>query len=86
MPTCDRCGAPAQLTVMSMFNTETICDRCKAEEVAHPLYEQARQAEHDAVMRGNHNFPGIGLPLELLPAPAERVTPWIPDEKHPLLD
>jgi len=64
--TCERCGREVMATITSMFNTETICvDRCKPAERAHPLYEEARRHEGEAVARGDHNFPGIGLPPEL---------------------
>lgn len=49
-----------------MFNLEMIClDPCKLAEKAHPRYAEAVRVERQAVERGDHNFPGIGLPPEL---------------------
>lgn len=50
---------------MSMFNTEMCCNTCIQNERNHPDYEKARQAEHEAISRGEYNFPGIGLPDDL---------------------
>jgi hypothetical protein len=50
---------------MSMFNTDSICFDCRDIEKQHPLYEEARRIESEAVMRGDYNFPGIGLPPDL---------------------
>jgi hypothetical protein len=62
---CDRCGAYVVAYITSMFNTDTICMRCKTKEQAHPAYEAAREAEMKAVMGGDTNFPGVGCPPEL---------------------
>ena len=48
-----------------MFNTEMICFPCKELEEAHPEYEAARTAESRAVLRGDYNFAGGGLPRDL---------------------
>ena len=58
---CDRCGRETNITIMSMFNTQTICPDCEAVEKARPDYEQARQTDEDAIKRGNYNFEGIGF-------------------------
>jgi hypothetical protein len=50
---------------MSRFNTETICTDCETKEKAHPKYAEARRIEHEHVVRGNYNFPGIGKPSDL---------------------
>jgi hypothetical protein len=63
---CDRCGERTNVHIMSMFNTEDICMTCKRAERLHPRYEEARAAEDEAARRGNVNFPGIGLPTELV--------------------
>jgi uncharacterized Zn finger protein (UPF0148 family) len=63
--TCDRCGASSFYSTCSMFNTQTICPECEAREKSHPLYEKARKAESAAVLAGNLNYEGIGLPPEL---------------------
>jgi len=58
---CDRCGKDLTVRIMSMFNTDAICMDCKKKEEKDPRYQQARQAEHDALVSGNRNFKGIGL-------------------------
>ena len=62
---CDRCRKPVKALRMSMFNTEMCCQACLFKESKHPLYEQARQAERDAVKNGDYNFQGIGKPEDL---------------------
>jgi len=59
---CDRCRSKTMVTIMSMFNTQEICMKCNREEMQHPDYERACQAEAEAVRQGNYNFPGIGWP------------------------
>lgn len=64
---CERCGASLHaLWTMSYFNSQHICLECSRKERAHPRFEEARQAELEAVQRGDLNFPGIGLPADLL--------------------
>lgn len=48
-----------------MFDTAEICLDCKKKEEKHPRYEEAREAEANAVRNGNYNFPGIGKPSDL---------------------
>jgi hypothetical protein len=62
---CDRCGKETTVTTMSYFNTETVCMVCKDKERAHPKYKAALDADHQAVLRGDFNFPGIGKPDDL---------------------
>lgn len=58
---CDRCGGSLESgRTMSMFNTECICMECKEKERLDPRYKEAVQAEHEAIIRGETNFPGIG--------------------------
>lgn len=65
--TCDRCGQKTNAYTLSYFNTEKICvDRCVEAERAHPLFEQAREIETQHVLKGEFNFPGIGLPADLV--------------------
>lgn len=45
---------------MSMFSTECICRKCKAEETQRPDYQDAVKADHAEIRRGNYNFLGIG--------------------------
>lgn len=64
---CDRCGEETRAYTTSYFNTETICiERCVAAERAHPLFEQARAIETQQVQNGNFNYPGVGLPPDLV--------------------
>jgi len=60
MAQCDRCGKPTIATIMSMFNTQTICMACKDAERQDPRYAEARAAVEAAIRRGDFNFPGIG--------------------------
>ena len=63
--TCDRCGNAAQVSIMSRFNTETLCVPCELKERAHPAFAEAARVELEAVKRGDYNFPGIGKPVDL---------------------
>ena len=58
---CERCHKETSITIMSMFNTQTICMGCKTEEEQRPDYKDARKADEDAIRAGNFNFRGIGL-------------------------
>lgn len=61
--TCDRCGGPlTEGRMMSRFNTDCLCMSCIKVEKKHPKYEEAAQAERDAVQQGISNYPGIGYP------------------------
>lgn len=62
---CDRCQEPTNTLIMSMFNTEMICPKCKKREKQSPMYEQAVAADIAQIKKGNYNFPGIGLPDDL---------------------
>lgn len=62
---CDRCGGDATVSTMSRFNTETICEDCETKEKAHPAYAEARRIEHEHVVNGDYNFPGVGKPEDL---------------------
>ena len=58
---CDRCHKPLNgCSIMSMFNEDIICMKCKMEEKKDPRYEKALKAERDACAHGNFNFKGIG--------------------------
>lgn len=68
---CHRCGKKVDVHTMSKFNLDLLCLGCWTEEREHPDYEKACQAENDAVLRGDYNFPGIGFPQEKIdPRPA----------------
>ena len=58
---CERCHEVTSATITSMFNTQTICMKCKAEEEQRPDYKQAVAADEAAIKAGNFNFKGIGL-------------------------
>ena len=61
--TCDRCGGSlAAGRMMSMFNTDTLCMDCIRKERQNPKYREAQEAEHQAVEKGDYNYPGIGYP------------------------
>ena len=62
---CERCGRDDLVSCCSYFNTQQICGECEDRERDHPDYEKAKQAECEAVARGDCNFPGIGLPADL---------------------
>ena len=62
---CDRCGGNASISIMSRFNTDTICIPCERKEKDHPQYQEAAEAELRAVKAGNYNYPGIGKPEDL---------------------
>jgi hypothetical protein len=62
---CDRCHQDSRVTTMSMFNLDTLCMECKEEEEKHPKYQEAREAERQACLRGDMNYPGIGKPQDL---------------------
>jgi hypothetical protein len=66
---CNRCGKDAQAFTGSYFNMETICLDCRDREEAHPDFQRAREVESAAVLNGNFNFPGIGLPDDLKEKP-----------------
>jgi len=63
MTKCDRCRTETNVTTMSMFNTQVICMDCQDAERKRPDFEAARQAETEAVLRGDYNFPGVGYSL-----------------------
>lgn len=51
--------------MMSIFNTDMCCLECIEIERAHPDFQKARDVELDELLKGNYNFPGIGLPEDL---------------------
>lgn len=60
--TCDRCGGTLEAgRIMSMFNAECICMKCKDTERRRFDYEKACEAELAQVKQGNMNYAGIGL-------------------------
>lgn len=65
MERCQRCHKETGITTMSIFNTQMICMDCEQKERAHPRFEEAMDAEMEALRSGNFNFPGIGKPSDL---------------------
>ena len=61
-PICPRCRCSLRISTMSRFNTQTICLDCESLERTHPAYAEAHRREEQAVLRGDYNFPGVGLP------------------------
>lgn len=49
------------MTIMSMFNTQIICMKCKGAERQRPDYNDAVAADVAEIKKGNLNFEGIGL-------------------------
>jgi hypothetical protein len=59
---CERCHKPTNgMTIMSMFNTQIICMKCKGAERQRPDYNDAVAADVAEIKKGNLNFEGIGL-------------------------
>ena len=62
---CARCGVePLRSSMVSKFNTDTLCLACKADEKLAPGYRHADATEVEAVRHGDYNFPGVGLSAE----------------------
>ena len=60
--TCTRCGGSLEAgRIMSMYNRDCLCMKCKEEETRRTDYKEAREAERAQVAQGNYNFDGIGL-------------------------
>ena len=62
---CMRCRRQSWLIVRSAFDHRDICQECKTTERMHPKYIHALKADDAAMMKGDRNFEGIGLPTEL---------------------
>ena len=62
--TCDRCGGSLDGgRILSMFNNDTLCMKCKNEETQRPDYPAAVAADVAAIRRGDFNFKGIGYKI-----------------------
>ena len=58
---CDRCGGNLEGgRILSMFNTDVLCMKCKDEERKRPDYKAAQEADIAEIKKGNYNFEGIG--------------------------
>ena len=56
---CDRCGEPTNnITIMSAFNEDIICMKCKELEKKDPEYQMAVNTEIEAIRNGNRNYKG----------------------------
>ncbi len=63
---CERCGKTDVTSVtVSYFNTQIICENCESTERAHPEFRTAKNAELDAILKGDLFYKGIGLPKDL---------------------
>lgn len=57
---CDRCGGSLKDgRIMSMYNEDCICLRCKEKEKKCSDYKEVVEAEYEEVKKGNHNYRGI---------------------------
>ena len=63
---CDRCKKPVILRTLSWFNEQDICLDCGGKEESHPQYQEAKQAENQAILNDVPDFEGIGLPEDLV--------------------
>lgn len=63
---CDRCHKKSNTFRGSWFNEQMICPECAKKEENHPDFYKAKAADFEAVAKGNYNFPGIGLPKDLV--------------------
>jgi hypothetical protein len=61
---CQRCNKETIGHIMSMFNTQLICFGCKDSESKREDYDRARDADREAMKKGNYNYKGIGLKEE----------------------
>jgi len=57
---CQCCGVKTSMYSMSWFDERLICTDCSERETEHPRYDEAKEAELNAVRSGNFNFKGIG--------------------------
>ena len=65
MRLCERCNKPTHTNTCSYFNMQMICMACDARERKHPDFERAQKTEMAECLKGNLNFPGVGLPKDL---------------------
>ncbi|MDW7670559.1 MAG: gamma-glutamylcyclotransferase [Bacillota bacterium] len=57
---CDRCGGSLKSgRIMSMYNTQCLCLACKEKETKEPDYNEAVEADHREIRKGNYNYKGI---------------------------
>lgn len=59
---CQRCNCNTNgVTIMSMFNTDVICLKCKDAEMKRSDYADTVKADIEQIKKGNFNFGGIGF-------------------------
>lgn len=59
---CDRCGGSLEGgRIMSMYNEDCICMKCKEIERGRNDYKEAQDEELSQLKNGNTNFKGIGF-------------------------
>jgi hypothetical protein len=57
---CDRCGGSLEKgRIMSMYNSDCLCLNCKEAETKRSDYQEAVEADHDEISKGNFNYKGI---------------------------
>ena len=57
---CDRCYGPLDGgRIMSMFNEDCICMKCKEAEHQDSEYKKAVEADHNEIRKGNYNYKGL---------------------------
>lgn len=62
--TCDRCsGSLEKGRILSMYNSDVLCMKCKEAETQRPDYKVAQDADIAEIRKGNFNFIGIGYKL-----------------------
>ena len=44
---------------MSKLNKDMLCMKCTEKEKSHPRYKEAVEAEHQTVVIGDYNYPGL---------------------------
>ena len=50
----------------SIFDEDLICMKCQLAEANHTMQETAAREKQAAIRNGDLNFPGIGLPDDLI--------------------
>lgn len=68
MVKCQRCKRsfddPREIS-KSIFNNQDICKLCATRERSHPEFRKAREALLEEISKGNYDYTGVGLPVEL---------------------
>ena len=56
MKQCDRCSKEMTEHTVSWYNTQEICFSCRDKEESRSDYASCREAERQAILRGDFNF------------------------------